>query len=185
MNSEERTVQIVADDREPAAGVIAELERIDGVRVLVRRLAAGDYLVDNRFAVERKTFADFGQSLVDGRLFAQAARLAAGSARAVLILEGPAEEWDSVRVGRESLQGAVISLGVFMGVAILRAEDAAETARLLIYLGSQARRSANGSLPRSGRRPKRKRARQLYFLQGLPGGGTGARGAPAGKVRLA
>jgi DNA excision repair protein ERCC-4 len=62
----------------------------------------------------------------------------------------------------------LITVSVFYGLAVLRAGNMAETARLLIYLGRQARRFANGTLPRPGYRPKGKRARQLFILQGLP-----------------
>jgi ERCC4-type nuclease len=40
------------------------------------RLAAGDYLIDDEVLVGRKTVGDFVASLIDGRLFPQAARLA-------------------------------------------------------------------------------------------------------------
>ena len=40
-----------------------------------------------------------------------------------------------------------------------------------MYLGRQAQRSAHGGFPRPGYRPKGKRARQLFLLQGLPGVG--------------
>jgi ERCC4-type nuclease len=63
----------------------------------------------------------------------------------------------------------LISVSVFYGLAVLRSRDAAETARLLVYLGRQAWQVARGTLPRPGYRPKGKRARQLYVLQGLPG----------------
>jgi len=43
---------------------------------------------------------------------------------------------------------------------------------LLVYLGRQAQRAAQGGLPRPGYRPKDKRARQLFLLQGLPGVGA-------------
>jgi ERCC4-type nuclease len=49
--------------------------------------------------------------------------------------------------------------------------DAEETSRLLVCLGRQASRFAHGALPRSGYRPKGKRARQSFILQGLPGVG--------------
>jgi len=65
------SVRIVADDRERAGGVIGELRRLEGVRLEVRRLAVGDFLVEDRFLVERKTLADFAQSVVDARLFKQ------------------------------------------------------------------------------------------------------------------
>jgi DNA excision repair protein ERCC-4 len=76
-------------------------------------------------------------------------------------------------VPREALQGALITVSVFYGLAVLRARDPAETARLLVYVGRQARQLARGALPRPGYRPKGKRAQQLFALQGLPGIGPG------------
>ena len=171
MHHDPVSIRIVADDRENAGGVIAALGQFGGVEVEVRRLEVGDYLVDGRFAVGRKTLPDFAQSLIDGRLFAQSARLVVGAARGVIVLEGTAADLDASRMSRESLQGALITLSVFQGVAILRARDAAETAQLLVFLARQAARVANDALPRPGYRPKRRRARQLYILQGLPGVG--------------
>jgi ERCC4-type nuclease len=69
------------------------------------------------------------------------------------------------------MQGALISVSLFYGLPVMRARDAAETARLLVYLGRQMRQFVRGGLPRPGYRPKGKRARQLFLLQGLPGVG--------------
>ena len=150
-----------------------ELRRLAGVEVEVRRLTTGDFLVAERFVVERKSLGDFAQSVIDGRLFRQAARLATAADRGVVILEGGAQDLTRSGMSRESLQGALITVSVFYGLAVLRARDAAETARLLTYLAAQAQRLAAGALPRSGYRPKGKRARQLFILQGLPGVGPG------------
>jgi len=171
MNHGQMPVRIVADDREEAGGVIAELRARADVALEVRRLATGDFLVEDRFAVERKTLADFARSVVDARLFKQAAALAQGARRAVLILEGAAVAGGEGGVSREALQGALITVSVFYGLAVLRARDAAETARLLVYLGRQAQEFARGALHRPGYRPKGRRARQLFVLQGLPGVG--------------
>ena len=173
MNGVDPSIRIVADDRENAGGVIAELQRLAGVSVDVQRLKVGDFLVAGSFAVERKTLRDFAQSVIDGRLFTQAAALAQGPRRGILVLEGTAGELSASKMSRESLQGALITVSVFFGLAVLRARDAAETARLLVYLSRQAERLAQGALPRPGYRPKGKRARQLFILQGLPGIGPG------------
>ena len=163
-------VRIVADDREKAGGVIAELRARPDVALEVRRLTMGDFLVEDRFAVERKTLADFAVSLVDGRLFKQAAALAHDRRRGILVLEGTGPS-DGFGVSREALQGALITVGVFFGLAVLRARDPAETARLLFYVGRQAGEFASGNFPRPGYRPKGKRTRQRFILQGLPGVG--------------
>ena len=163
---------IIVDDRERADGrVLAALGARDNVTVEIARLEVGDYRVERRVVVERKTAADFAASLIDGRLFQQAAALALAPERAVLVLEGRDQEWRDTGVRREALQGALITIGVFFGVAVLHSDAPEETARLLVYLGRQARRTAQGGLPRPGYRPKGRRARQLFLLQGLPGVG--------------
>ncbi len=160
---------VVADDRETRSDVVEALRAMPGVEVRVKRLPAGDYLVDGRLLVERKTLRDFAASLVDGRLFRQAVRLTrAGCDRAALVLEGRGADLAETGVSREALQGALISLSVVLGIPVLRALDAEETARLIVYATGQLRREATGALPRAGWRPKGKRARQLYVLQGVP-----------------
>ncbi len=175
----ETPMRIVVDDRERADGrVLAALTKCDEATVEIARLAVGDYRIEGRVVVERKTAADFAASLIDGRLFRQAAALATAPQRALLILEGCDQDWRDTGVRREAQQGALITIGVFFGVAILHSESPEETARLLVYLVRQAQRAAQGGLPRPGYRPKGKRARQLYLLQGLPGVG------PARAARL-
>lgn len=166
MNWNDQPLRVVADDREERGGVIEVLRAMEGVALEVRRLPVGDFLVEDRFAVERKTLTDFALSVIDARLFKQAVALAQGARRGVLILEGTA---GALGVSREALQGALITVSVFNGLAVLRSRDAGETARLLLYLGRQARHFAQGALSRPGYRPKGKRARQLFVIQGLPG----------------
>lgn len=163
-------IRVVADDREARSGVVQALRARDDVAVSVARLPVGDYRIEGgRVLIERKTLADFGASLIDGRLFKQAARLARADAeRVALILEGRGADLIQTGVRREALQGALIAISVGLGIPVLRAVDADETARLIVYMARQLGRAADGALPRPGRRPKRKRARQLYILQSLP-----------------
>jgi DNA excision repair protein ERCC-4 len=166
MNDYQDECRIVADDRENVGGVIDELRAFPHLALEIRRLKAGDFQVEGRFLVERKTTADLACSVVDARLFRQAAALANSSQRGILVIEG--NDQDDQSVSREALQGALITVSVFYGLAVLRARDQAETARLLVFLAQQAHKAAHGSLSRHGYRPKGKRARQLFILQGLP-----------------
>jgi DNA excision repair protein ERCC-4 len=172
METSQAPVHIVVDDRERAGGnVPAILAAREDVIVEIARLDVGDYQVERRIVVERKTAVDFAASLIDGRLFRQAAALARAPTRAVLIVEACGEDWSDTGVRREALQGALITIGVFYGVALLRSTGPEETARFLVYLGRQSQQAANGGLPRPGYRPKGTRARQIFLLQGLPGVG--------------
>jgi ERCC4-type nuclease len=168
MDAAQAVVRIVADDRENAGGVIAALRELPGVDVEVRRLPVGDFLIGDQFTAERKTLRDFAGSIIDGRVFRQASAIARSPRRGVRVLEGGSADLRAAGVQREALQGALICVSVFLGLAVLRAHDPGETARLLVYLGRQAQAYSNGSLPRPGYRPKGRRARQLFLLQGLP-----------------
>jgi DNA excision repair protein ERCC-4 len=162
-------VLIIADDREAGSGVIAALQEIPEVRLQIKRLKVGDYLVDGDCVFERKTVADFAASVIDGRLFAQAYALGRLHDSAALILEGRAGDLAACSVRREALQGAMISLSLIFRLPVLRSLDPAETARLLIYAGRQLRRRDGEHSWCGGRRPKGKHRRQLRVLQALPG----------------
>jgi len=162
-------IHILADDRERDTEVIEALRQLDGVRVTVQRLALGDYQVAGTLIVERKTFLDFTMSIKDGRLFTQARRLTRASLPALLILEGMAADLAATAMRREAIQGALISLSLIFGLPVLRSLSAGETARLIVYATRQLRAAVHGAIPRHGYRPRGKRKRQLYILQGLPG----------------
>jgi len=169
---EPRRMKIICDDRERGSDVIAELRKLPFTDVVVRRLPVGDYLIDGQVLVERKTVHDFVVSIIDGRLFQQAMRLVrAGPGRVLLLLEGERSVLTEPGVRREALQGALVTLSVLLGIPVLRAKDAAETARILRYTTEQVRRVGSNAIRRAGYRPRKMRTRQLFILQGLPGVG--------------
>jgi ERCC4-type nuclease len=88
MNQIVDNIIIIADDRECKSEVIKSLSEKKDITVEVKRLLIGDYLADNRLVFERKTLNDFAKSIIDGRLFKQAIRLASSNYKSVLILEG-------------------------------------------------------------------------------------------------
>jgi ERCC4-type nuclease len=102
------------------------------VSVVVKRLSVGDYIVDNQLVFERKTLKDFAQSIVDGRLFRQAIRLANSKYRSVLILEGTSKELTETGVSREAMQGALITISLLLGVPVLRSKDPFEPTNLIL-----------------------------------------------------
>lgn len=164
---------VVADDREEGSGVPATLAGRDGVTLTVDRLDVGDYLVDGRLRVERKTLPDLARSTADGRLLRQASRVAAAAMRAAVVLEGTTRDLTQTDMSRAALQGALITLTLKMDLSLLRAKTPSETARLLCYAAGQLRRTPDGGAPHAsgGARPSGKEQTQLYVLQGLPGVG--------------
>lgn len=164
-------VTVVVDDREQNSKVIEALQAHPGVVLAFRRLPVGDYRVNDRCLIERKTVSDFARSIIDGRLFSQAKRLAGAMEATAMILEGKASDLVSVGLQREALQGAMVSLTIIFGIPVLRSLDAAETARLIVYASNQIHRHMTGLTSLHYTRPKKKQTLQLRLLQGLPGVG--------------
>lgn len=162
---------IVVDDREAASAVSRELSGREDCDVSFRRLRLGDYQVGGRLLFERKTLRDLVASIADGRVFRQACQLAAGPLRPVILLEGRASDLADIGMSREAIQGALISITLILGLPLLRARDAEESARLMVYAGRQMQTLITEGVPRAGARPKSKRHIQLHILQGLPGVG--------------
>jgi len=161
-------LHIVVDHRERLSRVVQSLEESGQAQLSFEQMKLGDYRTAN-WLFERKTLPDFAASIVDGRLFTQAIRLAASNEFTALILEGTGQDLAGIGMHRSALQGALISLSLIYQLPILRSRGPDETAQLLIFAGQQLYRLHTDSSQRCGRRPKRLRKRQLYVLEGLPG----------------
>jgi DNA excision repair protein ERCC-4 len=162
-------ITIIADDREQKSGVIQSLATIQNITVRIQRLSLGDYKIDRRLIVERKTLKDFAISIIDGRLFKQMILVANSDFMKALIIEGVTKDLSEIGMKRESMQGALITISLIMGIPVLRSMDTFETAKLIVYMARQLRSVTRRGINRSGYRPKDKRKRQLFILQGLPG----------------
>ena len=68
--------RLSVDHSERHSTLLEAARRSGAFNVRMVHLGTGDYLIDDEVLVERKTIGDFVASLVDGRLFPQAARLA-------------------------------------------------------------------------------------------------------------
>ncbi len=138
--------------------------------IRLEHLAVGDYLVDGGVLVERKTYTDFATSLVDGRLFPQAAALARSPHRPVILLEGPKPP-RMPDVHPHALKGAIVSLAVIWRLPVIHARNPEDALHVLRCLAHQLGRTEPGVLQRYDRKPKRLESRKIYMLQGLPGVG--------------
>lgn len=161
--------RIVVDHRENRSGVPAALSKHQNVHVTIHRLSVGDYRVNDTLVVERKTLTDFARSVRDGRLFAQASRLArVKSARPCVILEGTRVKHPSAALPRSALQGAIITITLVFGLPLLRSSSPEETADLILYATDQLQRRAIKPPQRYGYYPKGLTRQQSYLLQAIP-----------------
>lgn len=158
--------RILVDHRETAGGVARHLHEL-GAQVEPRQLEVGDFVLSDRVAVERKSTADFVDSLLDGRLFDQLKELKAYP-RPFLVLEGESL-YGHRNVGWEALLGAVAAVTVDHGIPLLQTKDAQDTARFLVAVAKREQQRENRKLAVRHGRPLGDEERQLFLLCGLPG----------------
>ncbi|MCC5840731.1 MAG: hypothetical protein JJT96_11450 [Opitutales bacterium] len=162
-------LRLLIDDRKRNTVLLALLREMEDLAVECTRLEVGDFQIGDALVIERKTAADFAASLIDGRLFSQASRLVRSPLRPAYIIEGTPAEWAALKVRRPALQGALISLMLIFDIPVLRANDPAETARLVRYTAQQLHRAQDdGYVPTRLIKAKRRSTRQRRLLQALP-----------------
>lgn len=132
----------------------------------------GDYFVRPHLVVKRKTTADFGISVIDGRLFNQAYRLAEFASNSIIIVEGL--NYSDSNVSLDAIRGALISLAQTYRIPVLRTKDQKDTAWHINKLVEQRERIGTNRGVLRGYRPKRLATQKSHLLCSLPGIGKKA-----------
>lgn len=161
-------MHVVIDHRERATRVYELLCAHPDVKPTLAKLETGDYLVADRVLVERKTMDDFERSITDARLFRQANRLSRAAQPAVLVLEG-SQANRRKGLGREQLQGALVSLSVTFKLPIVRSRGPEETVWLLEAIARHAGRSHAKGLASRHANARDADAQRIHVLACIPG----------------
>ena len=164
---ESRPFFVIADMRERASGIPLALSKM-GLEVRLQNLAAGDYLLAPHVAIERKTAADFIQSIFDRRLFHQVQALRAHFLRPLWLLE---ETEKTVReIHARAYRGAVLYLSVLNHIPILHSKNSGDSAELIfaVLQRLQQEPARHFSLYNKKRTASLRRT-QRYVLEALPG----------------
>ena len=118
-----------------------ELLQALGARVDVLPLPAGDYALGDGTLVERKAVLDLHSAVRQGRLWAQIAKLRAGCDFPYLLVEGRSIDGGSRGLHPNAIRGACLAV-IDQGVALLRSDDRADSARWLHRLAVRCQREA-------------------------------------------
>ena len=158
-------------DRRERGSRLAELALSSGLfDVSFEHLRLGDYIVNHSVLIERKSPVDLAASILDGRIFRQAAAMARSPLRTLFLIEGT-ETVETPKLHPHSVIGARLSLAVTWRQPLLFSKNAEESLIILRLLAEQAGAPDSLQLMRCGYRPKRSARRKLFVLQGLPGVG--------------
>ncbi|RLG20919.1 hypothetical protein DRN74_04230 [Candidatus Micrarchaeota archaeon] len=165
-------LSVFVDYREAPSGIIRALVD-EGIRVKQHALKVGDYIISDRIVIERKSASDFVQSIIDGRLFKQVRLMREQFELPVIIVEGDIYEHER-KVNDNALRGALVSLIVKHGVALLFSRSIVETAKFIALLAKQEKEE--GSSPHlRGEKPKASISEwQKYIVSSLPNVGPKA-----------
>ncbi|MEZ0319007.1 MAG: ERCC4 domain-containing protein [Pyrobaculum sp.] len=156
---------VLVDSREHAQEVVRYIKET-GCGVLKTKLEVGDYIAGD-FVFERKSVSDFVNSVVDGRLFEQAAKLKDSGLKALVIVEG--DLWGELRfrkISPNAVLGAQLALYA-MGVGLVYTVDKAHTGALVCLA---AKRSGKRGVKTPAVKKKADvKTMQVALLASLPG----------------
>jgi len=163
-------VKVLVDSRESQSGIAKKLLDM-GVEVEIKNLPAGDYVLSDRVAVERKTDRDFVDSIVkkDRNLFSQLLRLKSLYSRPVLIIEGQ----DAVRINPSAFKGAIATIAVDFGIPVIQTKSPDETAEYIALIAKreQVLRNRKPAL-HDGKTKKSLKEMQEYVVSAISNVGT-------------
>ena len=166
---EEASALVVVDPRERS---LARMLESMGVGVTLRVLEVGDYIVSDRVGIERKTAEDFVDSLIGGErnLFAQLKDLSRNYERPILILEG--RDLYARQVHPNAIRGALASIAVDFGVAIIPTADEDETVSVIAAIARREQQAGGGAPHAHGKKTHRTlKEQQEYLISSIPGVG--------------
>lgn len=167
---EERRFLIRTDMREQNSRVVPWLTAYADIRLEFSALPNADYVLSDSVAVERKEAGDFASSIIDRRLFGQAAKMKAEFERPILLIEG---DLSGIRSGisPDALRGAVSFITVLEGITVVQTATAQETAALLRTMVRHAQEGLGYQTSLREPKPKATNLYAEYLVEGLPGVG--------------
>ena len=162
-------MRMVIDEREKKSGIPDLLKKI-GVKVEMKNLPIGDYIVASETVVERKSIHDFISSVFDGRLFDQCNRLKEHFEHPAIIIEGDTDEINQITENPLVFYGAVSSIALDFKIPVLPTPNASNTAKLLIAMCARQGK-IKGPFLKKIKKSGNIHDQQLSVLCSLPGVG--------------
>ncbi len=164
----EQQVIIYADVREKASGVLPRLQEL-GAQVKVGELEIGDYVVSGSLVIERKTAAEFVDSVMDGRLFNQTGKMKLNFERSIFLIDGDVYSTRN-SIAREAIDGALSFLVGMEGISVLYVRNPVATADLIYRMAKHAQQDGKETAFRRGK-VQTGRQESLFCIEGVVGVG--------------
>jgi len=157
--------KILADVHEKNSLVLAELESSKQIKLEIKHLKIGDYLI-GKTIIERKTTNDFVSSMINKRMIQQLRQMKKYKQQ-ILIIEGDFEGLYRLK-NSNSIRGFIISILTNYNIPIIFTQDSEDTSKYLITLAKQQLNPKIESTLHS-RIPKKIQEQKQYILEAFPG----------------
>ncbi len=167
-HDEQHEVVVMVDDREKSSKIVRDLIE-KRIKVRLRRLEAGDFVVSARCAVEFKTVPDFVGSIIDGRLLSQLIALKKIYDRPLLIVEGEEDMYAQRNIHPNAIRGMLSTITVTLGIPILHTRNPTDTAALLAVTARREQLQGVKDATLHAKKPFTTREQQEYIIAALPG----------------
>ncbi|RNJ76574.1 MAG: heavy metal resistance protein CzcA [Nitrosopumilus sp. H13] len=164
-----KDLRIIVDEREKKSGIPGLLESV-GVRLEMKTLPVGDYIVAPETIVERKSIRDLVSSVFDGRLFDQCSRLRDHFKNPVVLVEGNIDEIEEVAENPLIFYGAISTVVLEFKIPVIPTPSAMHTAKLLVSMCSK-KNLHKGPYLKKIKKSSDLQRQQLSVLCSLPGVG--------------
>ncbi len=164
-HAEGEAVEVVADQREMDANIARDLSRREEIEVRLETLEVGDYVLSDRVVVERKSVADFVDSLVGGdrSVFEQVGAMARHYSRPIVVVEGEGL-YEQRNVNPNAIRGALSSLAVDFGASVLRTGGEDETTELLAVIAGREQEVSDREVSVHGEKQSKTLSEQQEYV---------------------
>ncbi len=162
-------IVVYVDSREQNSAIADKLSSL-GCEVRVKMLDVGDYVLSDAVVVERKTIADFLQSIIDGRLFEQLVSMKSNYEKPLLLVEGNFSRIYSIRnIHKNSIIGALTSAALNYQVPVMFTGSARETVDFLHNIAKREQLGKSKDIRlRIGRKKMTLAEQQRFVVESLP-----------------
>lgn len=161
-------VVIMVDDREKSSKIVKDLIE-KNIKIRLRRLEAGDFVLSARCAIEFKTVPDFVDSIIDGRLLSQLLALKKIYDRPLLIVEGEEDMYSQRNIHPNAIRGMLSTITVTMGIPVLYTKNPKDTSALLAVTARREQLEGMKNATLHAKKPFTTREQQEYVIAALPG----------------
>ncbi|MHA1743342.1 MAG: ERCC4 domain-containing protein [Candidatus Heimdallarchaeota archaeon] len=155
-------IVIVSDYREKE--VIEHLKKFDA-SINVQALKVGDYVCSEDVCVERKSYDDFVNSIINGRIFEQADALSKNFKKPVIVIEG----YSTRQINENALKAAVASLLIDFNISLISTKNPYDTAKTVFWIAKKEQSNGGGMAIKVGKKPKETKKLQEFIVASIPG----------------